>query len=159
MPCYLFTWHTYGSWLPDRPQGYVHWSRGLQPSSPRLALCYRKEQRDSTVQLGETQQRAIIEELMKSALPIRYRLHSVASDKTHIHVLASWLDKRPWKRLCRSMRRSMSQCLNRQRKRRWFSRGGHSKQVLNRSHYDHLVFDYLPSHSGWKYAEEKGIYL
>ncbi|MEM1305417.1 MAG: hypothetical protein AAGG46_11005, partial [Planctomycetota bacterium] len=29
MPVYLFTYHTYGSWLPDRPQGYVQRDQGI----------------------------------------------------------------------------------------------------------------------------------
>ena len=36
MPCYLFTYHAYGSWLPDHAEGYVHWKEGQQPPDDNL---------------------------------------------------------------------------------------------------------------------------
>src|SRR4051794_35604479 len=29
MPCYLFTYHAYGSWMPDHKRGYVHRGQGV----------------------------------------------------------------------------------------------------------------------------------
>ncbi|QDT75400.1 hypothetical protein I41_46100 [Lacipirellula limnantheis] len=29
MPCCLFTYHAYGSWTPDRKQGYVKRHQGI----------------------------------------------------------------------------------------------------------------------------------
>jgi hypothetical protein len=42
MPCYLFTYHAYGSWMPDRPQGYVRRGKGILPTDTRMAERYRK---------------------------------------------------------------------------------------------------------------------
>ena len=80
MPCYLFTWHTYGSWLPDRPEGYVHWLRGLQPTSPPLAVRYDEQQKETVVLLDEEHQLATIDELRKAAPLQRLRLHMVACE-------------------------------------------------------------------------------
>jgi hypothetical protein len=37
MPCYLFTWHAYATWLPDRKQGYVEKGRGILPPDKAAA--------------------------------------------------------------------------------------------------------------------------
>jgi hypothetical protein len=95
MSCYLFTWHTYGSWLPDRPQGYVHWERGLSSPNVALAACYKEQQKESTVYLSLQQQELIIEEILIAAKRQNIRLHEVASESFHVHVLASWKDERP----------------------------------------------------------------
>jgi len=158
MPCHLFTWHTYGSWLPDRSQGYVHWSRGREQANTALAQCYRKQQKDFTAELTDPLQKEVIAELIETARLVEFRLHFVAADPTHVHVLASWADDRSWERLKRSIRRSMSVRLNRWRRRKWFSRGGNSRRVESQKHFDHLVSSYLPAHQGWKWCEHRGLF-
>jgi len=158
MPCYLFTWHTYGSWLPDRPQGYVHWSRGREPTNRLLAVRYRQQQAQPTAELSEQLQQEIIAELVAGASVARYRLHFATTDATHVHVLASWRDERRAEQLRRSLRRSMSLRLNRIQRRKWFSRGGCARPVLSQSHFDHLVANYLPRHRGWKWCEGRGLF-
>ncbi len=158
MPYYLFTWHTYGSWLPDRPQGYVHWSRGREQTNIALAQRYRQQQKETTVSLTEELQREVIAELVETAPLISFRLHFVATDATHVHVLTSWQDGRGWERLRRSIRRSLSVRLNRQRRRKWFSRGGNTRRVESRKHFEHLIEHYLPSHHGWKWCERRGLF-
>lgn len=158
MPCYLFTWHTYGSWLPDRTKGYVHWSRGWAPTSTALAQRYRQQQKEPTATLTDELQRDVITELVEAAPLIGFRLHFVATDATHVHVLVSWPDDRSWKRLRRSIRRSLSVRLNRIRRRKWFSRGGPPRHVYSQTHFDHLETDYLPAHRGWKWCERRGLF-
>ena len=158
MSCYLFTWHTYGSWLPDRPQGYVHWERGLSPPNAALAACYKEQQKESTLNLSLQQQEFIIDEILIAARHQRIRLHAIACEGSHVHVLASWKDKRPAKALRRSLRHSLTQKLNQLDKRSWFSRGGDLKRVRTQQHFDHLYHRYLPSHSGMKWNIEKGLY-
>jgi len=158
MPCYLFTWHAYGTWLPDRPQGYVHWSHGLQPQNVTLAQCYQREQKESSAVFDTSIQRLLIDQLELAAPLARFRLHAVATDSTHIHVLVSWNDPRNWKRLRRSIRHGLTTRLNEERRRTWFSRGGHAKQVESQQHFDQLVGAYLPNHKGWKWCETKGFH-
>ncbi len=158
MPCHHFTWHTYGSWLPDRPEGYVHWSRGLQPSDAALATRYREQQKESTAELAEEYQLAIIEELQKAAPLQRFRLHFVACELTHLHVLASWPDERGWKKLRRSIRRSISQRLMIVLRRKWLAREEDCRRVKDQKHFDYLMGQYLPSHSGWKWSEGHGLF-
>ena len=158
MPCFLFTWHTYGSWLPDRPQGYVHWKRGLQKSSVVLAQCYRSEQRQPEAHLTSGLQKCLIEELAEASTPVKFRLHFVATDKFHVHALVSWKDSRYPKQLRRSLRRSMTIRLNDHERRKWFSRGGNTKRLKRQDHFDYLINAYLASHRGWKWCENRGMF-
>jgi hypothetical protein len=41
MPCYLFTYHAYLSWMPDRPQGYVRRKKGIFPPDEEKAEAYK----------------------------------------------------------------------------------------------------------------------
>lgn len=157
MPCYLFTWHTYGSWLPDRPPGYVHWKRGLGLPNVSLAACYRDQQKEATVYFSLQHQEAIIDEIIFAANFQLFRVHSIACEATHIHMLASWKNSRAAKTIRKSVRYSLTQRLNCADRRHWFSRGGDIKQVKNQDHFDHLYYKYLPSHSGLKWNEERGI--
>jgi len=158
MPCYLFTWHTYGSWLPDRPQGYVHWSHGRQSTDVALAERYRQQQKQTTAELSGKLQLEIIAELINAVVKIEFQLHFAATETSHVHALVSWRDERQWKQLRRSIRRSLTDRLNRHQHRKWFSRGGNAKQVNDREHFDYLTSTYLPSHSGRKWCEKRGLY-
>ena len=42
MPVYLFTYHAYQSWMPDRGRGFVQKGRGIQPTNALLAHAYRR---------------------------------------------------------------------------------------------------------------------
>jgi len=158
MPCYHFTWHTYGSWLPDRREGYVHWSRGRQPSSPGLATCYHQQQKEPAARLTDEHQLAVIKELCQAAAKQQFRLHFVACESSHVHVLVSWSDQREAKQLSRSLRRSISLRLMQFQRRKWLARGGSCRRVRDRGHLEHLTAQYLPSHGGWKWSERRGLF-
>ena len=158
MPCFLYTWHTYGSWLPDRPQGYVHWSRGREQTNIALAQRYRQQQKETTAILTEELQREVIAELVEATPLISFRLHFVATDATHVHVLTSWKGDRGWKQLRRSIRRSLSVRLNQRQRRKRFSRGGNARQIKSQKHFDYLMERYLPSHHGWKWSDKRGLF-
>lgn len=158
MPCCLFTWHTYGSWLPDRPQGYVHWKRGLSLPNLGLAACYKDQQKEATVPLSLQHQETTINEILVAATFQLFRVHSIAYEATHIHMLVSWKDTRLPKRIRNSDRHSLTQRLNRIESRDWFSRGGDIKHVKNQAHFDHLYIKYLPSHNGMKWDDKRGLF-
>lgn len=158
MPCFLFTWHTYGSWLPDRDKGYVHWQRGLSKSSTQLAVAYREQQTHETAFFSVQHQTTVIEEVLSAASFQHFQVHFIACEATHVHVLASWASEKSATVLRRSLRHSLTQRLNQLLHRPWFSRGGDLKRVRNRAHFEHLYNRYLPSHSGMKWSAERGIY-
>ncbi len=109
MPCFLFTYHAFGTWLPDRPEGYVHWREGLQPTDDELAVAYRRKMRVASVEAAEFDevvQQLLIAELQRAAGFQRFRLHAAATEPTHMHAIVSWADEREPGRLSEEIKKS-----------------------------------------------------
>ena len=87
---------TYGTWYPDRPKGYVRHGQGILPSDSEMAQVYRSRATHDTVFLNTEHQQAIITRLVEAVTCINCRLHAVATDKSHVHVLVSWRGERTW---------------------------------------------------------------
>jgi hypothetical protein len=113
MPCYLFTWHAYATWMPDRQQGFVLKGRGIQAPDPLRAKAYRARQKEEAAQFDEDVQRLIIDECLIAAEHRQFRVHGVATEASHIRVLISWTDDRTFVQLRRGLRESISRRLNR----------------------------------------------
>ncbi|MEM7575960.1 MAG: transposase [Planctomycetota bacterium] len=149
MPVHLFTFHAHGSWMPDRPEGFVQRKRGVLPTDSDMALAYRSRQTkpDATFTL-ETRE-AMITVLRDSAVPQNFELHAIATDPSHIHALIAWHDDRTAVRMRQKLKESLTRSLNQRFDRRtWFGRGGHDRRVRDRTHFDHLRNTYLPGHAG-----------
>ena len=162
MPCYLFTFHAYGTWMPDRRQGFVRrGGQGVLPPDGVLAESYRERAAETQAIFDATVQRLLIEETCIACEKQRYRGHSIATDSTHLHALVSWLDQRPWLKIRTSLKSSLSRRLNREVKRRhnWFVDSASRKRVKDQQHFDYLANVYLPSHRGWKWRERGEPYL
>lgn len=160
MPCYLFSFHAYGSWMPDRKRGYTKRDKGILPPDPDMAGRYRRSMKESPVEFSHDIQRAMIDELRVASKHQRFRNEAIATDPTHLHDLVSWRDDRSWERLRNGIRSSLTRRLNElSGKRAWFVEGASRKRVLDREHYDYLTITYLPDHVGWKWSPEKGHYL
>ncbi|RIK76437.1 MAG: hypothetical protein DCC67_13895 [Planctomycetota bacterium] len=159
MPCFLFTFHAYGSWLPHRPEGFVHWKHGLQPADEGLADAYRKQMKLDEAEFSERLQRLLVDELKVAAEHQRFRLHAVTTEATHVHVLLSWPDERPPSRLAEGVKKSLSLRLAKDAaKRKWLTKGTSQRRVKDQQHFDYLLDTYLPSHGGWKWDERRGVY-
>ncbi len=63
MPCYVFTYHAYGTWMPDREEGFVRRRKGVLPTDPQLAQQYRQDARETVVAFDGRVQQLVIEEL------------------------------------------------------------------------------------------------
>jgi hypothetical protein len=159
MPCFLFTYHAWGSWLPDRKEGFVHWKHGLQPADKGLADAYRNNMTLEEAEFDDSMQTAMIEELQTAGSFQKFRLHSVATEPTHVHVLMSWADERVPGRLAESIKKSLSLRLKKiQERPKWLSKGESKEPVKDEVHFNHLRDSYLPSHRGWKWDERRGLY-
>jgi hypothetical protein len=64
MPVYLFTFHAYGSWMPDRRQGYTTRSEGYRPRDPVMAGRYKQTVSESRVSFDHDIRKAMIEEVL-----------------------------------------------------------------------------------------------
>jgi hypothetical protein len=83
----------------------------------------------------------------------------VATEPTHVHVLVSWSSDRTWQVVRAKLRESLTRRLNREIKRQeWFSKSPSRKRVKDQAHFDYLVGEYLPKHSGLKWSEERGVF-
>ena len=159
MPCYLFTYHTYCSWMPDRPQGYVQRHKGILSCDPEMAEWYRNAASYDEALLNEDQQIIAIERLQGAVNFIACHLHFVATEPTHIHVLVSWRDERPWQLKRTSLKRAITIELKAKfGKRPWLSDGSSRERVKDQGHFDYLVTKYLPDHLGWKWCERRGLF-
>ena len=157
MPCYLFTYHAYGSWMPDRKQGYVKRSRGMLELDREMAANYRRAMKESPVQFTDEVQLAIVDAVIDSRPKQNFEVYFIATDSTHAHLLVSWRDDRPWLRMRSGIKSSLSRRLNTQfGQREWFAEGGSRKGVKDRKHFDYLATAYLPRHAGWKWSPERG---
>ncbi len=160
MPCYLFTYHAYLSWLPDRKRGYTHRGQGILPPDPDMADRYRRNAKESPVSFEPDSQKIMIEEVLIAAKFQRFTVDSIGTDPSHLHLLNHWRDEREFDVIRNGLRSSLTRRLNRDfGKRTWFSESASRKRVLDQEHFDYLVVTYLPDHPGWKWSSERGLYL
>lgn len=152
MAVYLFTLHSYGSWLPDRAQGYTRRGKGVLPTDGVMAGYYREAMSGDEVRFNQTAQRVVIEAARDYVRIKECLLYAVATDATHVHVLLGWRGYRPWVDARRGLKSTITRRLNQNVARRtWLARGGSRKRVSDPKHFRYLVRTYLPSHRGQKW--------
>ncbi len=154
MPCYLFTYHAYLSWTPDRSRGYVERKKGILPPDPGKAKQYHDNAKDTPVKFTCTIQKLIADEVATAAQRQNLRLHAIALAPTHPHILVSWHDARRVQPVRSNLKSSLTRRLNRELgKREWFTANASRKRVRDRKHFNHLVQTYLPNHRGLTWRE------
>lgn len=160
MPCYLFTYHGHGTWLPDHSRGYVRRKEGVLASDARMADCYRRNFNGEAVHFNRQSQQTMIEAALEAFRCQSLRGHGIATNATHLHVLVSWTTERNWQVVRRQLRGSLTRRLNLELERRpWFSKQPSRKRVKEQRHFDHLMGSYLPKHPGLKWFEDRGVFL
>ncbi len=86
----------------------------------------------------------------------KWRLHFIATESTHVHILVSWHEYTLWGEVSTRLKNLMSLALGRKLRspgHKWFSRKGSQKRVQSKRHFDYLVEHYLPSHGGLFWRE------
>ena len=159
VPCFLFTFHAYGTWLPDREEGFVLRHEGVLPPDAKLASDYRERMGQDVVFFDDAKQRALIDAAIESCEHQVCRLHYVATESTHVHVLVRWDHDRSWMTVRSGLKRSLTRALNAQfQKPTWLVKGASRRHVKDEEHFERLVHEYLPQHRGWKWSEERGLF-
>jgi hypothetical protein len=121
MPCYLFTYHAYGSWMPDRSKGYVKRKRGILSPDVDMAAKYHASMKESAVRFDDTIQERILDAILTSRQPQAFEPYYISTDMTHVHLLVGWRDTRTWLRLRSTIKSSITRYLNDELARReWF---------------------------------------
>jgi REP element-mobilizing transposase RayT len=157
--------------MPDRPQGYVRRGEGPLPPDEEQARWYEQHASQAAVLFNQDIQRALICAAREAATHQKVRLHCIATEPTHVHVLVSWKDDRTWQRMRTGLKQSLARTLNRtpgpraglpaamggedDERRKWFSDGASRRRVRDRRHFDHLIDEYLPSHRGAFWRESQ----
>ena len=159
MPCYLFTYHAHGSWLPDHPRGSVKRGQGVQPANHRMAALYAQNLKQRAVNFEAAIQQLIIDAVIEACNAQDCCCHFIATDRMHVHVLTSWSSTRLWQIIRKQLRYNATQRLNKAIGRQdWFSKSPSRKQVRNLAHFDYLMQTYLPRHAGLKWCEKRGSF-
>lgn len=157
MPCYLFTYHAFGSWLPDRQRGYVKRGRGILQPSEHLHRLYSEAMKEEIVVFHDDQQRRAIDVLLESQSLQRFCLYFASTDLSHIHALVAWHDDRDPVKVRALLKGSLSRSFNAAFHRRsWFVEGASRKRVREQQHFSYLMEQYLPKHDGWKWSRARG---
>ena len=155
----MFTYHAFGSWMPDHRRGYVHRGDGVLPSDKHMAELYRGNLKQEVVRFDVAIQKQLVEGAIEACECQAVRCHCIASELTHVHVLVSWDSDRSWETVRKQIRGNITRRLNSLLKRQqWFSKSPSRKRVLDREHFEYLVTRYLPKHSGLKWEEGRGIF-
>jgi len=150
VPVYHFTFHAYGSWLPDHPKGYVRRDKGILPPDDEAAKAYRYRMNGEPVEFDEVLA-GLLNETIESAIdPQRLELYAVGIDPTHVHVVVGWRDDRTPIAIRTQLKSSMTRVLNGVRRRdEWWTENASQKPVKDREHLLHLLNEYLPGHHRW----------
>ncbi len=162
MPAYLFTFHSYRSWNADHPRGFVQVGRGIQPPNAALAQSYDRQAKQKPVLFGRRQQLVIVWIAWDACNKRGWRLHAVAFEPTHTHILVSWQSTDTWQVVRGKIKNLISWALSKAcgcDGRRWLVRGASRKRVRDRDHFDYLVRTYLSRHCGvfWKEGDAQPV--
>lgn len=158
MPVVIFTLHTYGSWMPDRPQGYVERGHGIKPPDPELAERYRERMTREAVFWTHAQQRTVVEAVLEKCRVKAWKAHAVATESSHVHAVLSWSDEMKIETARKALKYSITKALNdHYGKRLWLGRKGSNQRVKDADHLGQLCDAYLPGHRGWRYDRRTGL--
>ena len=159
MPVYLFTYHAYGTWYPDRPQGFVQEGKGIQPANTKLAVAYKDAAKHPPFQFNPSIQRALIEKLHHIAKTERLVIYAASADPTHLHVLVGWNDEREYAKVRGRIKNLLALHLSRlsgKTGRPWFVKQSSRKRVKDEAHFEYLLNTYLPKHLGLQWYRRCG---
>lgn len=152
MPVYHFTFHAYGSWMPDRPEGYFKHGNSWQPPSSQSAKRYRDKMQKPAIEFDQDQQQAMLDELIKTQEFQQIELYAAAIDISHVHAVVAWKDDRDPTRIRSQLKSSMTRALNSNiGKRQWFVAKAGQNPVSDEEHLSRLVHEYLPKHALYWY--------
>jgi hypothetical protein len=160
VPVYLFTYHAYQSWMPDRPRGFVQKGRGIQPKNDALAGAYRGAAKHEPFEFDVEAQVRLIGKAMAVCHGESWRLHGASTEPTHLHVLTSWQDSSV---AFQSVRGRIKNLLSLDLSRRagitgrpWFAGEASRRRVRDDAHFRYLLDVYLPKHGGVQWYEGLG---
>ena len=157
MPVYFFTFHAYRSWMPDHPRGYVKRKEEVLPPDPEMAKRYEARANHEPAVFTAEIEKELIDEVLIWSRATGIHVYAIGTEPSHIHSLTSWSSDRTAISVRTSLKTSLSRRLSDMSKHIGFrvalSRGGDSTHVKDRSHFDHIMTEYVPKHRGLRWIE------
>ena len=83
MAVYMFTYHAYRSWMPDRSQGYVRKGKVL-PTDEEEARRYGRRACNPQITFDRTMQQTLVSNARVVCDESHWRLHQVRAIPTHL---------------------------------------------------------------------------
>jgi len=156
MAVYHFTLHAYRSWNADNPRGYVKHDQGIQSPDAARADFYNSQALQEAILFADEHQRVMAWIVADACGRRNWRMHALACELTHVHILVSWRTFQEWQSVRAKLKNLMSLELGKYFQspgRKWFAREGSRNQVRNRRHFNHLMDRYFPKHRGLVWRE------
>ena len=152
MPVYHYIFHSHGSWMPDRDEGYYKHNEGWKAPNQEAFEQYRKKMDGRAVMFERHQQELLIGESIKAQSFQRIELYAAATDATHLHAVVAWKDDRDAVAIRSQFKSSLTRELNTQYgKQQWFVAKAGQQPVQDEAHLSFLIHDYLPNHTLYWY--------
>jgi REP element-mobilizing transposase RayT len=86
---FLFTWSTYGTWLPGDARGWVEYRHGFQLADPTLELECAARMTEDALRLAPHQRQRVHEQVIETCGHKHWPLHAVNCRTNHVHVVLS----------------------------------------------------------------------
>ena len=86
---FLFTWSTYGTWLPGDARGWVEYRRGFRLPDPILELECAARMTEDACRLAPHQRERVHRQVAETCTHKGWVLHAVNCRTNHVHVLLS----------------------------------------------------------------------
>lgn len=86
---FMFTWSTYGTWLPGDARGWVEYRRGFQLPDPILEIECRANMTEDACRLNPQQRERVHVQVAETCQHKQWVLHAVNCRTNHIHVVLS----------------------------------------------------------------------
>jgi|CXWL01.1.fsa_nt_gi REP element-mobilizing transposase RayT len=86
---FLFTWSTYGTWLPGDSRGWVEYRHGFQLPDPILELECKARMTEDACRLAQQQRERVHQQVAETCAHKRWILHAVNCRTNHVHVVLS----------------------------------------------------------------------
>jgi REP element-mobilizing transposase RayT len=86
---FLFTWSTYGTWLPGDSRGWVEYRHGFQLPDPILELECKARMTEDACRLAQHQRERVHQQVAETCAHKRWMLHAGNCRTNHVHVVLS----------------------------------------------------------------------
>ncbi len=138
---FLFTWSTYGTWLPGDARGWVEYQHGFQLPDPILELECAARMTEGACLLAPHQRERVHKQVTETCQHKRWLLHAVNCRTNHVHVVLS--SPAPPKIIREQLKAWCTRRLNEQqvelgipeaeRRRNWWTERGSIRWIFNES--------------------------